>query len=52
MREGLQEAEVNEFMLVFLGLGIASFVAMALIIYCRRYRYNIYLYTISDTNAN
>jgi hypothetical protein len=35
---GLQEAEVNEFMLVFLGLGIASFVAMALIIYCRRYR--------------
>jgi hypothetical protein len=35
---GLQEAEVNEFMLVFLGLGIASFIAMALIIYCRRYR--------------
>jgi hypothetical protein len=38
LSKGLQEAEVNEFMLVFLGLGIASFIAMALIIYCRRYR--------------
>eukprot|EP00090_Calanus_glacialis_P014380 TRINITY_DN23170_c0_g1_i1.p1 TRINITY_DN23170_c0_g1~~TRINITY_DN23170_c0_g1_i1.p1 ORF type:complete len:870 (-),score=100.53 TRINITY_DN23170_c0_g1_i1:1263-3872(-) len=34
----LQETEFNEFMLVGLGLGISSIVAIGMIIYCRRYK--------------
>jgi len=34
----LQETEFNEFMLVGLGLGMSSIVAIGLIIYCRRYK--------------
>lgn len=36
---GLQETEFNEFMLVGLGLGISSIVAIGMIIYCRRYKW-------------
>ena len=36
--KGLQETEFNEFMLVGLGLGISSIVAIGMIIYCRRYK--------------
>ena len=35
---GLQETEFNEFMLVGLGLGVSSIVAIGMIIYCRRYK--------------
>ena len=37
---GLQETEFNEFMLVGLGLGISSIVAIGMIIYCRRYKWD------------
>jgi len=36
--ECMKETEVNEFMLVALGLGVASIIAIGLIVYCRRYR--------------
>ena len=35
---GLQETEFNEFMLVGLGLGVSSIVAIGMIIYCRRHK--------------
>ena len=38
LKSGLKETEVNEFMLIALGMGIASFIAIGLIVYCRRYR--------------
>ncbi|XP_023327852.1 dorsal-ventral patterning tolloid-like protein 1 isoform X2 [Eurytemora carolleeae] len=40
----LKETEVNEFMLIALGMGIASFVAIGLIVYCRRYRKKKYIH--------
>jgi hypothetical protein len=34
----MQETEFNEFMLVGLGLGLASIVAIGMMVYCRRYK--------------
>jgi len=39
----LKETEVNELMLVALGLGIASLTAISVIIYCRRFRRKKYI---------
>ena len=36
---GLQETEFNEYMLVGLGFGLASIVAIGMMIYCRKYKY-------------
>ena len=35
---GLQETEFNEYMLVGLGFGLASIVAIGMMIYCRKYK--------------
>ena len=36
---GLQETEFNEYMLVGLGFGLASIVAIGMMIYCRKYKW-------------
>ena len=35
---GSQETEFNEYMLVGLGFGLASIVAIGMMIYCRKYK--------------
>ena len=38
---GSQETEFNEYMLVGLGFGLASIVAIGMMIYCRKYKSEI-----------